>query len=158
MMVHWEKELGNKKSGHLTKMVYLRISSAEMVQDLKVFGVVPCKSESGRVPRWINKHCYADFFFRGLFDGDGCVGVRRGSYRAGRTYITFGGNTRIVNSFRSWVERKTGYRGGLSIRKNGFRVINYSYGAVPRVGVCLYGDERGIRLIRKASMCGVKGI
>jgi hypothetical protein len=151
-----EKRTRKQKSGHLTRMVGLRISSAEMVKDLRMFGVVPCKSCSGRISGWVGKHPYAEFFFRGLFDGDGCMGIRRGKYRTGRKYLTFGGSRWVVNSFRRWIAGKTGEYGGLSRRAKFFRVLNYSYLAVPKVGMCLYGNDKGMRLVRKSIIAQTK--
>lgn len=50
------------------------------------------------------------------------------------------------------VNFKTSEFGGLSKRKNGFRVINYSYNSVPKLFECLYGDKRGMRLVIKVEL------
>jgi len=145
-----------QRSGHVSEMVALRITSPQMVKDLDLFGVVPCKSKNGKIPQWVTRHPLAEFFFRGIFDGDGCVGIRRGVCHKGKKFATFCGNISVVNSFRNWVEQRTGDRGGLFRRSNGLGVIHYSHGAVSRVGLCIYGNKTGMRLVRKSSiMCVV---
>jgi intein/homing endonuclease len=140
------------ESGKKSRMVILRITSPGIVGDLSLFGVISRKSEKGKIPKWIIGHSLSEFYFRGIFDGDGCIGVRKGKHCFGKKFITFGGTPTVVRAFRKWAYMKTGEKGGLSKRTKKFWMLFYSYHSVPKVGQALYGDKRGMRLERKAML------
>ena len=141
-----------RPNGYAIKFEELRITSPQLTANLRKFGLCPRKSKLGKIPSWIVEHANAEYFFRGLFDGDGCVGIRRGKVCTGKKYATFCGNSSVVNTFRTWVTRRTGLKGGLSIRAGDTQVINYSYNAVAAVYACLYGSPIGPRLHRKVKV------
>lgn len=139
-----------QKSGKESKMAILGITSPEMIGDLVKFGLKPKKSLTAEIPDEICNHELSSFYFRGIFDGDGCVGTRRGKHCCGKRFATFGGTPAVVSAFQDWTEKLVGIRGGVSKRKDTFWAVNFSYNHIPKIGECLYGDPRGPRLTRKS--------
>lgn len=144
-----ERRKRKQRSGKISQMVLLRITSPQMVSDLSRFGVVPKKSYCAVAPEEIVQHPFASFFFRGLFDGDGCVGIRRGKHSYGNKYSTFGGTPALTSAFRKWCETTIGESGGISKRTETFWSVYFCHAATEKLCRSLYGDDRGMRLRRK---------
>lgn len=53
----------------------LKIYSVEMVEDLKRFNIGPRKSITYTIPDWMKEHQLRRHFLRGLYDGDGHLGI-----------------------------------------------------------------------------------
>jgi hypothetical protein len=125
-----------KKSKRVMKFVELRVTAPDLVLRLEEWGVVPVKARRGRVgPRVTSElMCY---FFRGMFDGDGCVHRRK---RSGRLYASFCGNPFIVDSFRDWCWKNIRETGSLARKSNTFNVAQFGGKRVALLGKLLYND------------------
>jgi len=54
-----------------TRKVEIKITSKQMVSDLKRFNIVPRKTHTYKFPDWMKTHPLRHHFIRGYFDGDG---------------------------------------------------------------------------------------
>jgi len=131
--------------------VSLRITSAELKKSLAdVWGVFPNKSKTATMKETILNSPFAVHFFRGLFDGDGCV-HRRGN---GYFYANLCGTPNIIDSFRDFCWKSIRETGNLQRRTSYTHVVQFGSRAAPLLGKLLYGVD-GPRLHRKERVfCG----
>lgn len=132
-----------QKSGTLTPTVALRLTAPELIQQLRAWGVVPRKSKVGVVGRAIAG--VEEFFFRGLFDGDGCAHRRR----CNTAYANFCGTPAVVRAFRKWCRANVGHDGYLDIRSETVHVVQFYAGNAVSLGRLLYSNPVGPRMSRK---------
>lgn len=126
------------------RMSMLRVSSKRLVSDLIKWGVVHRKSKRGRISASITRSPIAKFYFRGLFDGDGCLHRRKSGY----LYLNFCGNRHIVQEFRNWAKKVIGSSGSL-VRRHRIDVAQFFCKNAELLAMALYGDPRAPRLRRK---------
>ncbi len=109
----------------------LRLRSQQMINDLKKFNIVPCKSLIYSFPEYVKTHPLRSHFMRGYFDGDGSF------------YVQKQHNTKICMSIRGTEKFLTTYRDILEQECN-FKVRNYK---IPISGGChqlAYGGNKNI--------------
>lgn len=94
----------NGNTGRIHKAWNLDISSAVLVRSLHRLGVVPRKSYRDVEVTRLGKHLRSHFV-RGLFDGDGSVGVRKVAHglRNPKLTIRLYGNHTTVSTVREWI-------------------------------------------------------
>ena len=138
------------KSGNKSKMVTVRITSRLLVKALEKFGVIRSKARRSSIPNEISNHKFSVFFFRGLMDGDGCFGIRRGKWLPGHKYSNFGANPQVAACFKDWCLSNIKASSGTCKRTKRFWVIHFGDEAAMKLWKFLYADENGMRLKRKA--------
>ena len=109
----------------------LRVSSKQLIKDLKKFNIVPCKSLTYEFPDWLKEHSLKHHFMRGYFDGDG-------SFYLNKQYnekVCFGlrGTEKFLLDYRSILEKECGFEP----RKNKMPISSKCY----QLG---YGGNRNI--------------
>jgi intein/homing endonuclease len=133
------------KKGRISRFVAIRVSSLGVKRSLAdVWGIYPKKSRTAMVPKSVFDCEFSTQFFRGLFDGDGCVHVRKN----GRLYLNFCGTPSVVDSFRDFCWQRIRESGNLQKRTEYNHVVQFSHKAAESVGRLLYGAP-GPRLRRK---------
>jgi hypothetical protein len=138
-----------QKSGSVSKMVALHVTAPQLVSQLAKWGVVPRKSQVGAVgPRLVQNPALASFFYRGLFDGDGCAHRRPN----GKLYLNLCGTPKIIDSFRDWCWREVRQSGSLNRRSRTNHVVQFGGKTAQLVGSLLYGKPAAPRLKRKARL------
>lgn len=96
-------ESGNKVHSNIkNQSVGFSVRSDIMAEDLKLFGVVPQKSNNAEVTKLCE---YDRHFWRGAFDGDGCISV----YASGQLCIGFCGSESLVEQFINFVRINTSH-------------------------------------------------
>lgn len=63
----------NKKWTKHCKMCYFVVTSSKMINDLKKYNIIPNKTKYFELPSLLINNKYIDSFYRGYFDGDGCI-------------------------------------------------------------------------------------
>jgi hypothetical protein len=76
--------------------------SKQIVESLIRLGVEPRKSGVGILPSY--PLCYERDFWRGIFDGDGCIGVQSRSRQATSYSLSLAGSRDILNGFQVWMQ------------------------------------------------------
>ena len=121
--------------------VGISVHSSTMVDDLSTFGVVPRKSKTASVKILeFNPH-----FWRGVIDGDGCIGMMRKEYPT----LELVGSEQLCRQFSEFVKNifpKT--KANVRFHKN-----IYKFGVVGKAALAvidaLYGDPNVTALDRK---------
>lgn len=130
--------------------VSLRVTAPDLVKRLAQWGVLPNKSKTAQVNTDILfRSGLEEFFFRGLFDGDGCVSNKG---KNGSHYANLCGSPAMVKTFRAWCEKRIHKKGYLLVRSPHFHVAQF-YGTTANELIhLLYGSIEGPRLPRKANL------
>jgi len=137
------------RSGTQSHMVALRVVAHDLIQPLAQWGVIPRKSHDGTVPPELRNSAIEEFYFRGLFDGDGCV-HRRPTTK--RLYVSLCGTPAIIDAFRDWCWREVREAGSLHRRSVTTHVVQFGGAAAIVVGKRLYQSTEAPRLKRKARL------
>ena len=143
------------KKGKRQEMSSLRITSQQIVKSLVKFGVIFQKCRRSFIPEIVSNSSLAKFFFRGMFDGDGCFGIRHGTFSTGKRYAQLGANPKIAFVVKEWFTKTLGTTGGLCKRSDLFWAIHYGDTDATTLWKFLYSDQQGMRLIRKANKFNV---
>ena len=134
------------RSGKIGKYAAVRVTAGDLVDQLKVWGVVSRKTHIGVVGDVVFKSRLESHFFRGMFDGDGCVHRRKN----GKLYLNFCGNFSVVDAFRDWCWKLVREVGSLS-RHSRYCVVQFGGNTAKKVGQLVYACP-GPRLRRKESL------
>ncbi len=112
----------------------LRISSPQIITDLKKFGVIPNKSLIYQFPKYVIDHPLRHHFMRGYFDGDGSFWIQNQYHHK----VCFGlrGTVKFLLAYRDILEREC----GLPKRKNAVPVYD-------NCGMLSYGGNKNISKI-----------
>lgn len=137
------KRTRQQKSGHMTELISLRVAAPDLAKQLARWGVVPRKTFDGLIGDLGGTDAH---FYRGLFDGDGCIHRRK----SGRMYASLCGNPSVVDSFRDWCWRTFREVGSLNRRKK-YHVVQFGGKRAIALGHALY-DISGPRLTRKEEL------
>jgi len=143
------------KKGKCQKMSSLRITSQKIVESLAKFGVAFQKCRRSHIPDLVLNSSLVKFFLRGMFDGDGCFGIRKGKHSTGRRFAQLGANPKIASVVREWFVKTIRTTGGLCKRSNLFWALHYGNADAMTVWKFLYSDQQGMRLTRKANKFNV---
>jgi len=93
------------RKSHTSK---IEIYSKRMVSHLMKLGITPKKSLV--VLPWHGKKKLLKHYWRGVFDGDGCICKNKARKKGGHCYVlSLCGSKWIVDGFRDFVQEKTGY-------------------------------------------------
>lgn len=144
-----EKRTRIRKSGLISKYCALRLTAMDLIEQLGRFGIVPRKSVYGKIEKVILESKLKEFFFRGIFDGDGCVHKRKNS---GIAFVSFCGTPPVVDAFRDWCWATVREVGSLSVRSKITNVVCFSHRAAYKICNILYGNAYGPRLKRKEDL------
>ena len=138
-------------SGTKSKMVALRVcDAAQLITDLAVWGVVPRKSRRSAVGRKVGIHGLQEFYFRGLFEGDGSVGRRKS--KPYYSFLTVAGSPAVVDAFRDWCWQEVREVGSLNRRTDLTHVVTFGAKNAELVHKRLYRSKECPRLNRKAKL------
>lgn len=138
------------KSGKVGVFKAVRLVAHDLIVALKQWGVVPRKTHVGRVGEVVREKGLEEFYFRGLFEGDGCV-HRRPDHRV---YLSLCGNPSVVDSFRDWCWREVREVGSLNRRNPLTYVVQFGSKPAKLVGSRLYLSALVPRLTRKEELLG----
>jgi hypothetical protein len=72
-----------------TQQSSLRISSKTIYDSLERFNIRPNKSKTYTIPSWMVAHPLKQHFLRGIFDGDGSVGIKSSDCKNRKEYLRF---------------------------------------------------------------------
>lgn len=140
-----------QKSGYKSTLSALRITAPDVINDLiNIWGVVPQKSKIAtlNIGDVVFDNTLEEFFFRGLFDGDGCIHIRKNNHM----FVSLAGHPCIIDSFRDWCWKKIRMVGSLNKRSEVTHVVMFGSSSAIAVMNLLYSDERGSRLWRKQNL------
>lgn len=138
------------RSGRWGKMSALRVIAHDLLAPLAAWGVVPQKSKRGFVgPAVRSGSLLEEYFYRGLFDGDGCVHKRRNKKGL---YLSLGGTPAIIDAFRDWCWRSCREAGSLHKRSATFHVVQFGGRAAAAVGEQLYRSKGAPKMHRKVEL------
>jgi hypothetical protein len=137
-----------QKSGFVSHMCSLRVSAPDLVSRLIQLGIVPKKSFRSEIPKKVFDTKMEQFFFRGLFDGDGCIHIRKDGSRL----ASLCGHPNVIDSFRNLCWNKIREVGSLHRRSPTLHVVLFPDRAVKKLRGLLYGDRKGPRLKRKENL------
>ena len=114
-------------------LVSVAIISEGLVSGLARFGVVPRKTFIAAMPDWVRQHPLAHHFVRGVFDGDGCICVKKPRSPARSSAVEFSivGAKELMLSIRELIEKNTivkprGDRPLASVKTSNVFVLAYS--------------------------------
>jgi len=104
-----------KTNNKIYNYCYLDISSMDIISDLRRLGVYPNKSLTVTYPDFIPKEFEIDFL-RGIFDGDGCVEVKRqihktknsDTYQLRSRFVS--GSSDFINGIESVMRNSYGFK------------------------------------------------
>jgi len=131
------------KSGKTSKMISLRVTAPDLAKQLARWGVVPRKTYKAKS---VKLHGVEEHYYRGLFDGDGCVHKRK----SGKPYANIAGNPIVIDGFRDWCWRTFREPGSL-VRERRFHIVQFGGRSALKLGQALY-DAPGPRLKRKETL------
>lgn len=91
----------------------LAVSSGHMVDALALLGVTPRKSTT--VQPWNGPSSLMRHYWRGMFDGDGCIGKEA---RRNKWSMTLCGSNACVSAFSEWAQEICGSSSSMHFRSN----------------------------------------
>lgn len=147
-----EYDIHDKRTGKTYKRYSLQVPSKELVDDLAALGVYDAKSFTCDLPK-INEQ-YFWHFVRGLFDGDGTVGLNN-TKKDGALQFSIIGSEKLILSLKERFnkfglsETKVSYPGYKSLEGVISRIHYYSYNDLKILCDNMYADSDGCRLERK---------
>ena len=146
-----QKRTRYASNGSRKLMALLRMTSPRMTESLARFGVIAVKAKRASIPGFVLDSQFAKFFLRGLFDGDGCFGIRGGKCSNGKRFASLGANPSVASVVKAWLSQNIGTTGGMCKRSKTFWVVHYGNSDATKVWNFLYSDLLGMRLARKAN-------
>ena len=139
------------KSGSILEFASIRFVAHDLVKHLRMWGLVPRKSRRAVIGDIVFDNGLEGAFFKGLFDGDGCVHVRAN----GTKYLSLCGYPGVIDSFRDWCWKNVRLVGSLNQRSDRFHVVQFGGKSAGIVGGLIYDDnERGLER-KRGLICGV---
>ena len=127
------------------ELVYFSICDEKILGDLAKWGIIPNKNIYGKIPKWvICDELISRHFMRGLFDGDGCIHLRKN----GGAFSSFANNKTIATQFNDWIKTRCGDIGGIDKRKKTW-VAQYGYLSAVKMLTAIYQDSDSEKLSRK---------
>lgn len=130
-----------QKSGFISSMTALRVTAPDLAKQLLAWGVVQRKTyEAKRIILPPELECH---FYRGLFDGDGCLHRRK----TGQLCASLAKHPVIIDGFRDWCWRTFREPRSLS-RKPKYHLVQFGGKSASLLGQALYSSH-GPRLTRK---------
>lgn len=101
-----------------SELIAMHVVSTQLVEGLRRFGIVPRKSLIATMPDWLAQHQLIRHFIRGLFDGDGHVGLTKPKSKHGNSSPHMGlvGSEAIVSTAQEIFERNGLVEPGSKIR------------------------------------------
>lgn len=137
----------------------IRFRSIQISADLKRFNVIPNKTKTYTIPKWLINHELFRHFVRGYFDGDGWFTVRK--YKM-RQRIGWGicGNFSVVKDIVNYMITNLSLQSNPKIRKqkNIFRIEFTKQNDVLKIVNWMYGESsvflnRKHKIAKMAEIC-----
>jgi hypothetical protein len=158
-------KLQKRDSGHLVQMredmaagvpvkverssgnAYIHISSKHLIESLDLLGVTPRKSFTAEP--WNGPEHLMPHYWRGLFDGDGCITRRATAKRAVSWYLILAGSHACLAAFGKWSAAACGTKASPFVPASGYPVYSVGGSKTPqRLAAAMYGNAT-IALPRK---------
>ena len=136
----------HRRRSKRTEMSRIFVTSQQWVKDLACWGVVSRKSRVGSDISKVIKTPYLQLFFRGLFEGDGCIHIRKNGY----AFLSIAGRPEVIDAFRCWLWDLDRNPGSLSRRSKITHVAQFGSNRASMVANRLYdGTHEDLCLPRK---------
>lgn len=125
------------------------VFSQQWIHSLADWGVVPRKTYNGsNITQVMKLDCFP-LFFRGLFEGDGCIHVAK----SGKPYLSASGRPEVIDHLRCWMWNVDRNPGSLNRRSLYLHVVQFGGQSAVRAAKRLYdGSYPELALHRKKKL------
>jgi hypothetical protein len=140
-----EMNSNSKIKKHYGNNVYFSITSKEIIEDLKKFGLHQSKSFTIKFPK-INSEYVSDFI-RGFFDGDGCITFQKNENCYVSSFAS--GSYKFINQLLEILRGKIDeFKGSISKIENSY-VLNIGVNDTRRLGKYIYTNIEGVLYLKR---------